>query len=351
MPILSICIPTYNRVARLQQLLSDLQECAGILGDQIEILISDNCSTDTTEQLVLQMPQYLPIRYFRQPVNIGPANNYMFLLMKSQGLYCWVTGDDDTIYVREVFNLVGHLKSHSACSVLIVDTWLDLNCSTKLINMPSHGPCGSADIFIAIFKKTLYPFGHFTSLVFNRESVDSIINGVGASQIAFGYWPHQFLLLSILWTTKLPSYIYPCPLAMQGLPPSGESLSIIKWSEIEASRLNMISSNILQIPFLLKLMLVTRELFSRRLLALLILIAIIIPSFKYPFVFSRHKNFIISLAYKAISIFPRLAFFFSVLFFSLLSQYSRLYIRLCHKYSVCAESSSPIDSPRHMFDI
>lgn len=350
MPILSICIPTYNREARLQKLLSDLQGCASTLGDQIEILISDNCSTDATEQLVRQMSQDLPIRYFRQPLNIGPTRNYLFLLMQSQGSYCWVTGDDDTIYPNEIVNLVGHLKSHSACSILIVDTWLGLKCPIKLISMRRYGPCCSADIFIEIFKKSLFPFGHYTSLVFNRESLGSIIKGFGASQIAMGFWPHQFLLISILWTSKLPGYIYPFPLAMQGLPPSGETMSILTWSGIEASRLNMISSDILQIPLLLKLMLVSRELFSRRLLGLLILIAITTPSSKYPFFFSRNKTRIISLAYIVISLFSRLAFAFSVPLFSLLSQYSRLYVRLCHKYSVCAESSSPIDSPRHVFE-
>lgn len=350
MPILSICIPTYNRNAQLQKLLSDLQGCASILGDQIEILISDNCSTDTTEQLVRQMPQDFPIRYFRQSVNIGPTSNYLFLLTKSQGSYCWVTGDDDAIYAKEIVKLVNHLKAHSACSLLLVDTWLGLKCSKKLISMPRHGPCGSADIFIEIFKKSLFPFGHYTSLVFNRESVSSIIDGVGASPIAMGFWPHQFLLLAVLWTSKLPSYIYPFPLAMQGLPPSGETMSILHWSGIEASRLNMISSDSLQIPWILKLIFVSRELFSRRLFDLLMLIAIITPSSKYPFSLSRHKNRITNLAYRVISFFPRLAFSFSVPFFSLLGKYSRLYIRLCHKYSVCAESSAPIDSPRHLFD-
>ena len=347
MPLLSICIPTYNRDAQLQQLLSDLQECAGILGDQIEILISDNCSTDATEQVVQLLPQDLPIRYFRQHVNIGATRNYSFLLKRSQGIYCWLLGDDDIINSEELIDFISHLKSHPAYALLIVDTTLRLECSTKLINMPCPGPCSSADILISIFKKSLYPFGHITSFVFNRKLVGSVLDGLDEKQITLGYWPHQFLFLSILWSSKLACYIYPRPLAMQVAPSSVQKLSILKWAEIEADRLNMICSNVLQIPILFKLIYVARELFSCRLLRLLILIAFIAPSSVYPFSSTKQKNSIISFPRKVISLFPRLVFSVSVILFTMPSKYSRVYIRLCRKYSVCPETSVPQNSPRY----
>lgn len=62
----------------------------------IEIIVSDNCSTDNTEMVVKSFndPRIL---YFRQRINIGPINNSNFCLDQAKGDYFLQLHDDDII--------------------------------------------------------------------------------------------------------------------------------------------------------------------------------------------------------------------------------------------------------------
>lgn len=50
-PLLSICIPTYNRAEILDKTLFLLFSNPDFNVDEIEVVVSDNCSTDHTKQL------------------------------------------------------------------------------------------------------------------------------------------------------------------------------------------------------------------------------------------------------------------------------------------------------------
>ena len=52
-PILSICIPTYNRAESLRTSLQQYVSCKGF-DESIEIVISDNASTDDTRKVALE---------------------------------------------------------------------------------------------------------------------------------------------------------------------------------------------------------------------------------------------------------------------------------------------------------
>jgi len=61
-----------------------------------EFLISDNCSTDRTQQICEEYARRDPrIRYFRQPRNLGSAPNHNLLVNHARGEYfMWVMHDD-----------------------------------------------------------------------------------------------------------------------------------------------------------------------------------------------------------------------------------------------------------------
>lgn len=50
-PLLSICIPTYNRSTYLEEALCNIINDTSF-SDDIEIIISDNASTDNTQEIV-----------------------------------------------------------------------------------------------------------------------------------------------------------------------------------------------------------------------------------------------------------------------------------------------------------
>jgi glycosyltransferase involved in cell wall biosynthesis len=96
MPILlTICIPTYNRAMLLAKALDSVlpQVCDN---SQVEVLISDNASTDTTWTVVRDYQVYYPqIRYHRNTQNEGFDGNIAACIEQAQGEHISFFSDDD----------------------------------------------------------------------------------------------------------------------------------------------------------------------------------------------------------------------------------------------------------------
>ena len=93
-PLVTIAIPTYNRAD--YYLRQSLKSAVSQTYPAIEIIVSDNCSTDNTETVVRNFADPR-IQYFRQEVNIGANNNFNFLLKQAKGDYFLLLQDDDLI--------------------------------------------------------------------------------------------------------------------------------------------------------------------------------------------------------------------------------------------------------------
>jgi acetyltransferase-like isoleucine patch superfamily enzyme/glycosyltransferase involved in cell wall biosynthesis len=74
--ILSICIPTCNRAETLRRTLQSITEQVGWSSGQVEVVVSDNCSTDHTESVVAGFIARYPdrIRYAQSPANDADGN-------------------------------------------------------------------------------------------------------------------------------------------------------------------------------------------------------------------------------------------------------------------------------------
>jgi abequosyltransferase len=94
---LSICIPTYNRAGFLGDLLDSILRDANDDPD-LEVVISDNASTDATDQLVQRYrPLFRRLVYFKSANNVGADRNYLKAVELATGEYCWLMGSDDVI--------------------------------------------------------------------------------------------------------------------------------------------------------------------------------------------------------------------------------------------------------------
>lgn len=90
-PLLSICIPTYNRALVLKESLESLEE---VMDDPaIQVIVVDNASTDNTSQIV--EPYMNRILYFRNNENIGGDMNILrcYIISKDISKYVCVLGD------------------------------------------------------------------------------------------------------------------------------------------------------------------------------------------------------------------------------------------------------------------
>lgn len=92
--LISVGLPVWNGALGLRRALNAL---VAQTYSNIEIIISDNASTDGT---ALICAEYLKrdsrIRYFRQKTNIGPFENFQFVFREAKGedYFMWA-GDDD----------------------------------------------------------------------------------------------------------------------------------------------------------------------------------------------------------------------------------------------------------------
>lgn len=85
-PLLSICIPTFNRARFLKLTLDSIIGQSEFAQGLVEIVISDNCSTDDTEKIGrLYDDTYSMIRYFRNDENVA-GKNFNLVLCRATGI-------------------------------------------------------------------------------------------------------------------------------------------------------------------------------------------------------------------------------------------------------------------------
>lgn len=112
--LLSICIPTYNREKYLRELLDNIfHQLNNIKDSNVEICVSDNASTDNTQQMVFQYQKtYTNINYFRWDKNMGADNNYLKVVEIAHGAYCWLFGSDDMISNGGIAKILSEIKEN-----------------------------------------------------------------------------------------------------------------------------------------------------------------------------------------------------------------------------------------------
>lgn len=101
-PFFSIVIPTYNRAEDLRFNLSLLLKQTF---NNFEIIISDNCSTDNTEQVVKNFKDKR-IFYYKNKRNIGAEPNYQKVFSYTRGEYLFTIGDDDFIIFNDTLEKI-----------------------------------------------------------------------------------------------------------------------------------------------------------------------------------------------------------------------------------------------------
>lgn len=111
-PVLSVAIPTYNRAETLRrQLQSLLGQIVGCQED-IEIVVSDNASSDSTRSVVDEMRQHFPVlKYVRNAQNLGLLQNVDRAARACEGDYVWFVGDDDVLMPFALETVVNTIRS------------------------------------------------------------------------------------------------------------------------------------------------------------------------------------------------------------------------------------------------
>ena len=95
-PFITVAIPHYKYRRYLQVVLASLFEQEF---RDFEIVVSDDCSPDDSNQVIPALLQHSgrPFRYYAQPSNLGYDGNVRFCLGAARGRYVFLLGNDDAL--------------------------------------------------------------------------------------------------------------------------------------------------------------------------------------------------------------------------------------------------------------
>ncbi len=111
-PLLSICIPTFNRAGLLDVCLASVLPQVASHVALVECVASDNASTDSTQAILAKYQSSFPFfRVNRNTSNIGIIGNITKVASElARGEFVWLMGDDDVMTVGAIERLLGRLN-------------------------------------------------------------------------------------------------------------------------------------------------------------------------------------------------------------------------------------------------
>ena len=185
--LLSICIPTYNRSSVLQKTLGSIVREKAFCEGKVEVVVSDNVSTDETPELLRAYSGKYPgrVRYFRQPNPIDPHFNYEHSMNMGTGTFLKLHGDRNYFCTGSLDRLVKNIEEHAGSgSVFLVDIFAPEKKECELI--------GSVEELV---QKASYHITYINLLCLRRNVFHSLDDPFRAWKINF---PHVDILFRLL---------------------------------------------------------------------------------------------------------------------------------------------------------
>ena len=191
LPLLTICIPTYNRIKKA---INVAQAFLNQKNDDFEIKIYDNASDGGDE--LKSFCEENGIEYIRRLVNIGPGANIMRLFEESYSEWLIIFSDDDfpsKNFVHEVLKL---LKNESKNNTIAFKSKTKINSNQLDGNIDSLNEFSFYNSDSRNFGSTLL----ISSWIFNRKI---LIESIRFSYLYFGFQaPHVIIVMYSLFERK-----------------------------------------------------------------------------------------------------------------------------------------------------
>ena len=190
MKILSICIPTYNRLAELSELVDQLLE---LDRHDFEIVITDNVSTDGTPEKYQSHPDQR-VRYCRNACALPPFMNMIHSIFNASGKYALYCNDRDLVHRDQLPALMDILACNEFAFV--------------------HGPArmrnssGTLKVFEKGFDSlSNHSFIHHpTGMIYNRELIAQHLHEEDYEQYIACINTYDFLMLDLFQYGKSAKY-------------------------------------------------------------------------------------------------------------------------------------------------
>jgi glycosyltransferase involved in cell wall biosynthesis len=158
----SILVATYNQEKYIQE---TINSCVSQDFEDYEILISDDCSTDKTWDII-QNNSNNKVRKFRQAKNLGEYNNRNFLIQNSIGDYIIFIDGEDIIYPYALSFISYFICRYPDAKILLARSWDEYYTYPFFVNNRIY----ALNQFVGLGLDAL----NFTNIVFNRTAILSI---------------------------------------------------------------------------------------------------------------------------------------------------------------------------------
>lgn len=200
---LSICIPTYNRAGYLKKALESIKiqlDGSPLLMESVEVVVSDNCSTDNTSEVVESYKKHFKhLTYVASKKNVGFDLNIYSVVKNASGTYCWYLGDDDIIINGAIGFIYSCLKEEKYDFVGINAEHLQENEDYKIERKYTNSSVMAMNDFNDFYFKH-YCQGGVSVLIFNRGLWMSLVD----TNDFLEHWLYYETVLRILVATKKP---------------------------------------------------------------------------------------------------------------------------------------------------
>lgn len=183
-PEFSIVTATYQRREEIRDLLPSIFKHIGQQTGRFEYIVCDNCSTDGTQELVIEsLTEHgdVAARYYRQKENLGLDRNIQDVLSLARGEYVWFIADDDDI-APGMLDVVADTVTEAQLPLVIVRA-NNIREWDLIPQRPSDTPLRIIDPTNPEWSKHLLATSFLASMVFRRDQIEQFQPKIGA---AFG---------------------------------------------------------------------------------------------------------------------------------------------------------------------
>ena len=213
--ILSICIPTYNMGKYLDINLKEIMKLSDKLNlnNKIEVCISDNNSTDNTEEIVNKyLDFHVSIKYHKNINNIGADKNFLKSVEISSGKYSWILGADDILMENALSEIIKLIESDKY-DILLGDR-LNIDLSGKEKNIQYWA---REEVVVSIenysqFIKQSYKLGaafsYISSIIFKKEKWDKEMAKLDIKLFIGSCYIHSLILISMIKNDSKMLYMH-----------------------------------------------------------------------------------------------------------------------------------------------
>ena len=228
---LTIAIPSYNKGKTISRTLDSIESQ---ITDEVEVLISDNASTDDTEAIVREyQKKYGNIRYLKQKTNIGADGNFLKCYLEAKGQYIYLLSSDDILADGAISVIMSFINANPDVDVVFLnhyffdgnDIGIEANANRMFLDIKSNYITTDKDKFISEVK---YQLTYMCSFMLSKKAFESVANPekyIGTffihACIAFEASKHKDCLFGVIYN----------PIVAQDLTP-GSSNIITRFFEV-----------------------------------------------------------------------------------------------------------------------